>query len=203
MTTDTATASASPSPMPRHTGRRIFKWIVILVLLVLIVGGVVLYMNLNHIVKVTVEKQSASSLNVPTSLGGANVSLFGGSVNLNDFTVSSPAPFNAQMMALGGIDVQTKFNELRADPVRISSININSPKLVIEMHGTDFNIKKFIDSLPAGEDKPTPEGEKPLKLVIGKLNLTGAQVIFRPDLQALAAIPGVGQNLGGLKNEYT
>jgi len=30
----------------------------------------------------------------------------------------------------------------------------------------------------------------------------GAQVVFRPDVQALSAVPGIGQNLSGLKQEY-
>src|SRR5207244_12086242 len=72
----------------------------------------------------------------------------------------------------------------------------------IEMQGTAFNIKKFVDSLPAGEDKPAADGKPPMKLVIGDLKVTGAQVILKPDLAALSALPGVGQNLGGLKQEY-
>jgi hypothetical protein len=74
--------------------------------------------------------------------------------------------------------------------------------MVIEMQGMNFNIKKFIDSLPAGEETKTPEGKEPLKLIINDLKVNGAQVIFRPDLQALSAVPGIGQNLGGLKQEY-
>src|SRR5262249_23052874 len=38
--------------------------------------------------------------------------------------------------------------------------------------------------------------------IINDLKVQGAQVIFRPDLTALSSIPGLGKNLGGLKQEY-
>ena len=181
---------------------RIVGRIVLVLVLVILVALLVLYLNLNSIVRRTVQTQSSNSLNVPTQLGAANVSLFGGAVKLRDFQVGSPQGFKApQMMSLGGVDVGVKLSELRSDPVRVNQIEIKDPKMIIEMQGTNFNIKKFVDGLPAGEDKPA-EGKPPLKLVINDLKVNGAQVIFRPDLQAISALPGLGQNLGGLKQEY-
>ena len=104
-------------------------------------------------------------------------------------------------MSLGGIDVDVKVNELRQDPLRVRQITIRDPKLVIEMKGTEFNIKKFVDQLPAGEDKPV-EGQEPLKLIINDLQVQGAQVIFRPDVAMLSSLPGIGEQLKGMKQEY-
>ena len=182
---------------------RILKWVVLVVLLLLIVGGVVLYINLNSIVRSTVEKQSASSLGVSTELESASVSLFGGAVSLNNFQVAQPEGFGeSKMMSLGGVDVDVKINELRQDPLRVKQITVRDPKLVIEMRGKDFNIKKFIDQLPPGEDKPV-EGEEPMKLIISDLQVRGATVIFRPDLAAMSSLPGIGEQLKSLKQEYT
>jgi hypothetical protein len=139
--------------------------------------------------------------NVPTQLQSANVSLLSGAVSLRQFDVGSPEGFKAPaMMSLGGVSVDTSLGELRSDPIRVSSIDIKDPKLVIEMQGMNFNIKKFMDSLPAGEDKPTPEGGKPLKLIINDLKVNGAQVVFRPDAAALSALPGLDK--ANLKSEY-
>jgi hypothetical protein len=74
-------------------------------------------------------------------------------------------------------------------------IAIRNPKLVIEMKGRDFNIKKFIDQLPPGEDKPVEGETKPLKLIINDLQVRGAQVVFRPDVAARSALPGIGDQL--------
>ena len=207
MTTETTPPASAPVPAPEPKrsggGLRVLKWIVLLLIVVIVVGAVAVYVYLDSIVKSVVVKQSTNSLNQQTSLDAAHVSLFGGNVKLSNFQVSSPTGYKApQMMSLGGLDVKASLGELRSDPVKVSQITIKDPKLVIEMAGTKFNIKQFMDALPAGEDKPTPDGQKPLKLIINDLNVQGAQVIFRPDVAALSAVPGIGSNLGGLKQEY-
>src|SRR5688500_17960055 len=214
MTTDPTPSTPSPAPAPapanqpttpaeapRKLGGKL-KWVVLVILLLLIVGGVALHMNLNRIVRSTVEKQSANSLNVPTKLEAANVSLLGQSVSLKNFQVGQPQGFSgAEMMSLGGIDVDVKVNELRQDPLRVRQITVRDPKLVIEMKGKEFNIKKFIDQLPPGEDKPV-DNQEPMKLIINDLQVRGAQVVFRPDIQAMSSLPGIGEQLKGLKQEY-
>jgi uncharacterized protein involved in outer membrane biogenesis len=201
---DRSPAADQPATAPRKTGRKVLKWIVLIVLLVVVGGGIFLYLNLNEIIRSTVEKQSSNSLNVPTKLQGANLSLFGGEVGLKNFEVGSPQGFKSpNMMTLGGIDVGVKLGDLRNDPLRVNKIIINDPKLVIEMQGMSFNIKKFIDSLPAGESDPKPaDGSEPMKLIINDLKVQGAQVILRPDVAAMSSLPGVGDSLKGLKQEY-
>src|SRR5437588_584710 len=54
---------------------KIFKWIVIAVVLLLVIGVVVLYANLNHIVKRTVETQGSEQLKVPTTLDGVSLGM--------------------------------------------------------------------------------------------------------------------------------
>jgi hypothetical protein len=187
---------------PPRKKRGIFKWVLLVLLLIVLGGGAFLYINLNRIVRATVEKQSAASLNVPTTLGGANVSLFGGDVSLSDFTVGSPAGFDAdRMLSLGEVNVTSSISDLRSDPVRMETIEIVRPRMVIEMKGKEFNVKKFIDSLP--QDDPTPpEEEKPMKLIIDKLKVTGAEVVFRPDPSVLSAIPGLDVSKLNIKSEY-
>jgi hypothetical protein len=181
---------------------RIIKWVVLALVLLIVIGLIVLFVALNGIVKKAVVSQSSASLNVPTSLAAANVSLFGGKVSLKQFDVGSPQGFKSpQLMQLGGLDVGVKVSELRGQPLHINEITITDPKMVIEMSGTQFNIKKFIDSLPAGDAKPA-EASEPMKLIINDLKVSGATVIFRPDVQAISAMPGIGSSLSGLKSEY-
>ena len=199
MTTDNSTTANPPAEIPRKR-RHVFRWIVLGLLLVIIIAAGVVVMKLDGIVRSVVEKQSTASLNQQTTLKSAHVSLLGGKVSLNDLKITSPSGYQAPaMMSLGAIDVQASVGELRQDPIKVSSIAINNPEMVIEMQGTNFNIKKFIDSLPAGEEKPADASE-PLKLVISSLNVNGAKVIFRPDTAALSALPGLDK--AGLKSEY-
>ncbi|MGB7158629.1 MAG: hypothetical protein WBD40_11220 [Tepidisphaeraceae bacterium] len=189
-------AGASATPPPPRKKRGLLKWTLLSLLVIILGGGALLYINLNRIVRATVEKQSAASLNVPTTLGGANVSLFGGRVSLSDFTVGSPAGFNAErMLSLGEISVGTKLSELRNEPIRIQTIDVVRPRMTLEMQGTQFNVKKFIDALP-----PTDPSET-MKLVIDNLKVSGAEVVFKPDPSALASL-GIKPESLNLKPEY-
>src|SRR6187401_3010360 len=99
-------ATPPPAPAPK---KRVFLRIFIVLIVLLIVALIVVYMNINSIVRRTVEKESAASLNVPTKLDAANVSLFGGSVELKGFDIGSPQGFKEQqMMSLGSIAVGVK-----------------------------------------------------------------------------------------------
>lgn len=182
------------------------KWIVLGVLAVIVIAVVVVLMNLNSIVRTTVEKQSTNSLKVPTTLGGASLSILGGDVSLKNFDVGSPQGYKApHMLSLGGLDVNTSWSGLRSDPLKVDSIAIDKPKLVLEMSGTEFNIKRFIDNLPKADEPETPPaGEsKPLKLIIGNMKITGASVVLRPDAGAVASLPGIGEKLAAsIKPEY-
>jgi hypothetical protein len=201
-TTTTTPPIDTTTARPRKKSKGILKWTLLILLLLIVGGGALLYINLNRIVRATVEKQSAASLNVPTKLGGANLNLFGGDVSLSDFTIGSPAGFNAdRMLSLGEVNVQSSISGLRGDPVQIETLDVVRPRMVIEMKGRDFNIKKFVDALPQGDTKPADE-EKPLKLAIGKLTVTGAEVVFRPDASVLSSIPGLKADSIKLKDEY-
>jgi hypothetical protein len=194
----------SPPRRKKHRVLRIITWTIVVIIIVIVIGLVALYVNLNSIVRSTVQKQSQAQLNVPTSLQSANVNIFGGDVALKGFDVGSPQGFQApQMMSLGAVNVGVNLGQLRQDPMRVDQITITNPKMVIEMQGSKFNVKQFIDNLPAGEPTTTPEQKKPLKLIINDLKVQGAQVVFKPDLQALSSLPGIGQNLSDVKQQYT
>lgn len=193
------TTAAHPSETPKKK-RGIFKWVLLVLVLLIVAGLVVLYLNLNGIIHRTVESESTASLNVPTDLGGVNLGLFGGTLSMHDFVVSSPEGFSApQMLSLGNLDVAVSYGDLRDDPVKVQSIRIDAPKLVIEQSGGKFNFQALMNTQSA--PPPNEEGE-PLKLVIEQLAITNAEVVLRPGIPGLAEeitvpIPAVEiQNIG-------
>src|SRR3954470_11207178 len=109
-----ATAPATPPPEPRRKRGvvgRIIKWTFLLVLMLVVGVGVILWVNLNRIVKHTVETQASAQLQLKTELDSAALSVFGGSVNLNDLRIASPQGFQApQMFRLTNADVNVKLN---------------------------------------------------------------------------------------------
>src|SRR5262245_45144276 len=123
MTTDpTGVPSAgSPSPDPPPRKRGYVKWIAIAVFTVIVCVLAIIWFNLNGIVKRTIETQATNSLDLKTTLAGATVSIFGGSVHLFDLAIASPEGYSApHMLALGGAGVKVQLGELRQDPVHIS-----------------------------------------------------------------------------------
>src|SRR5215218_10672975 len=78
VTPATTTGAGDDPGRPRRRGGlgRVLKWAFLLILLLLIGGGIFLWLNLNRIVKHTVETQSTAQLNLKTELDGAAVSLF-------------------------------------------------------------------------------------------------------------------------------
>jgi uncharacterized protein involved in outer membrane biogenesis len=160
---------------------KLVKRIILGLLLVLIIAGLAVYFNLNRIVKRTVETQASSSLNLTTTLDSARLSLFGGSLSLDDLKIVSPQGYAApHMMTLDGGDVDVSYGELRQDPVRIAELTLDQPTVVIEQAGGKFNFQTLMDLIP----QPPPD-QKPIKVVIGKLRVQNATVVLRPGLPGL------------------
>jgi hypothetical protein len=161
---------------------KMLKISLLVAMLLIIVGAVTFFWRLNAIVRSTLESQAAQQLNVTTTLGSANVNVFGGTVGLHDFAVGSPRGFAApHMLSVGGADVTVQYGQLRRDPVRIQSISIDQPTLVLEQQNMKFNIKALIDGLP-----PTPPSDsEALKLIIDRLQVAGPLVVLRPNLPGL------------------
>jgi len=170
------------------------KWIVLAAVMLAAVAAVVVITNINGIVRKTVETAGTESLNLPTTLGGASVSLLSGDVSLSELAVGSPKGFDApQMFTLGSISVDTSYDKLRGDPVRVNAIDIQNPRLVIEQKNLQTNIKAIYGQLdttpPTVEGPPPTEPVEVTRVIIDELRISGAQVVLRP-------------NLPGFKEEY-
>jgi len=171
---------------------KIVKWVVLVVVLLVIIGGVIVYLSLDSIIKSEVQTQATNSLNLKTTLGSASLSLFGGKLNLSNLDIGSPAGFAApHMFALNGVDVDVHYGQLRDDPIHIAGIRITNPQLVIEQANGKINVKSAMDQMPKTEEKPSTTGKreegKPIKLVIDDLTVSNTSVTIKP-----GNLPGLG-----------
>jgi len=164
--------------------KKTIKWIILSIVLLLVVVVGIVWFYLNSIVRHTVETQATASLNLPTTLGGANVSLLGGSFGLNDLQIASPPGFSAdRMFTLSGVKVGVKYSDLKQKPIKIATINIDKPRLVVEQQGGKFNFQALMDQ--QSKAPPAKDGE-PIRMIINEVNVTGAQVVIRPGIPGLA-----------------
>jgi hypothetical protein len=171
----------APAPAPRRwSPRRLLAWATLTIVLLALVIGTVVYLNLNRILKQTIEQQSKRSLNLDTAVNSAHLSLTGGKLTVDDYRIASPPGFSAEpLLVLQRMDVSVgSYGELRHKPVRLSNVEFHRPRLLIELAGGSLNIKKLVDNLP-------PPPQDPLRLVIGRVVIRDATVILRPGLPGL------------------
>ena len=94
--------------------------IALALVLLLVIGVAVLYFYRNSLIRSAVESQANSSLGVKTTLGSANLGLFGGTLSLGDLKIGSPAGYKAdQMFTLNELGLGVNYGELRKQPVGI------------------------------------------------------------------------------------
>lgn len=164
---------------------KIFRRIILAVVLLVVVALLIVYFNLNRIVKRTVQTEATASLNLNTTLNSARLSLFGGKLNLNELQIASPPGFSApHMFELGDTDLAVKYGELRKNPVHVDSITLDKPKLVIEQSNGTLNFKKAMDMMPPGGSSSEKDSTK---LIIDNLKVQDAQVVIHPNLPGVPA----------------
>jgi hypothetical protein len=162
--------------------RRIVLGIVVLVLLVI----VIVWVSLDSIVRSVVQNQATASLGVTTTLSSANLSIFGGKVNLTDLEVASPPSFTSpKIFTLDGIGVGVAYSQLSGSPIHISQIVIDHPTLVVEQSGLKLNLQALMDQMPQSPQTSSGTPAQPMKLIIDDLELNNAQVTFMPGIPGL------------------
>jgi len=161
------------------------KWIVACLAGLLVLAGVIVFLNLGWIIRRTVESQASASLAVPTTVSSASVSIFGGKLRLDHIAVSSPPGYSSpRILTLGGASVAVDYGDLRKEPIAIERITLNRPTLVIEQKDGRFNFKSLMDLQPK-----QAESASPMRLIVRELNVNDSTVLLRP------GIPGLPQEL--------
>src|SRR5215213_4444049 len=152
---------------------RLFRRIALAVVALIIIALVVVYFNLNRIVKHQIELQSTNSLNLETKLASARLAIFGGNFSMNDLQIASPEGFSAaRMLQLDQGAVEVSYGQLRQDPIHIKSLTLRKPIIAVEQANGKFNFQAVQDSLP----KSDPNA-KPVNVIIDHLKIEDAQVV--------------------------
>jgi len=159
---------------------KILKWSILIIVLLVVVGIGILYFNLNRIVRSQVQSQTQSTLKVDTSLKDASVSLFGGSLDLNQLQIGAPTGYHAQMFTLGKASVQVSYGQLRSDPVHVKNISLVQPRMTLEQANGKFNFQAVADNLPKTE--PAPADKQQVRIIVDQLTIQDPVVVVRPGL---------------------
>lgn len=159
--------------------KHVIKRSILGVLVVLIIAAVVLVFCLDGIIRRTVQSQATTSLKLQTTLDKASISLVGGHVSLAGLSIGSPEGFAApEMFALKEVAVTVSYSQLTGQPIHISQIVVDGPRLVVEQKNGQLNVKAAMDAMPKGESST-------MRLIIDDLQVKDTTVVFRPGLPLL------------------
>jgi len=94
------------------------------------------------------------------------------------------------MLSLGELGVGVSYSELRGDPVKVQSITIDRPKMLLEHSNGKFNIKAMADNLPqtSSPSEPNTQSGEKLKVMINQISVKDPVVVLRPGLPGLKDI---------------
>lgn len=136
--------------------KRLILAAVVLVVL-LAVGAFAALYYINDLVKLGVEKGGTVALGTKTTLGSADVSVFGGRAGINDLAVANPPGFKApEFMSLGKGLVAVSLSSLRQDVVEIPTLELDVIRVTLERKDGKTNYKVILDNLaklPSGSSK--------------------------------------------------
>lgn len=202
--------------------------IAVVVLIVVVgAGGWFLFANLDHIVKVTIEKYASAATQTKVTLDGVTLQLTSGNGTLSGLSVGNPAGFSAaKAFYLGSIGVKLDTSTIKGTgPIVISSMDIEKPQVTYELlnSGTSNlqtiqkNTQAYANSFqgkktsartsPAATSTADPDKAQPgRKLIIRDLVIRNGNVAISQELlkgQNLSTglpeihMTNIGQSSGG------
>lgn len=159
-------------------------------LFILVVASVVfIFLNLNPLIKRSVETVGPMVLDVPVTLEKSDLSLLG-SGELTQLTIGNPEGFKSKhLFNLGAVKLSVDILSLTGDTIHIKEVIVDSAHMIYEGNFTKSNISTLLKNLegePATDETPVPDTkeEKPAetenktekKLIIDHLLIKGTKV---------------------------
>ena len=168
--------------------KKILKFVVLPIIIVLVIACIVLYLTGGAILKTAVEKGAAKALGVGVTVDDIDLSILKGAVGIDGLTVQNPPGYaHENLLVLSQGRVTTSIGSLLSDTVRIKELKLDGLNLVIEQKALSNNLHQVISSIPA-QDKQTEPEKGAKKLHIDNLELTNIKVNVK-----LLPLPGTGK----------
>lgn len=162
--------------------KRVVGSIFVIILVLIVAVAVLVHLFGDRALKVGIEAGATKALNVGVTVGDVSLSIFGGTLSLENLVISNPPGYqHPNLLELGKADIAVNIRSLMSDTVHIESIKFDGITLVIEQKDLirTNNLQEILKSLPSDDDEAEPVGddEKPSKkLVIDELDVTNVSV---------------------------
>lgn len=158
----------------------------VIALVILIVLGVVAVSLLaDNAVKMAVETAGSKALDVPVNVEKADLSILGGTLDLQDVKVANPPGYQQEtLLDLSQGDIHIDAKSLLSKTVIIKDIKLDGMNVHLEQKGLENNLREVIRKLQSDQD---PSGKK---LQIDSLEISHIVVTVK-----LLPIPGRSDTL--------
>ncbi|HZF02142.1 MAG TPA: AsmA family protein [Methylomirabilota bacterium] len=164
--------------------KKIFFSVIIVLILLVIVAGVVVGLNLDRIVKKSVEIYGPQIVKVPIGLDAVHIALLTGSARIEGLVVGNPEGYKTpHAMTVGKISVGVNPASLLSDKIVVRSIKVESPEITFEGGFGGNNLTAIKNNVSGTAQKGGPvvtnsvgQPKPAKKLEVDEFVITGAKV---------------------------
>jgi hypothetical protein len=163
---------------------------VVALLVILLVAA---YFSIDGIIRSRVESTTTAATGQTTTLAGANLGIFSGTLVLNGLAVSNPpefGPSNFLELKDGNIGVQV--GSLLSDTLQVPTITLDGLHITLAQSGLTNNLQEVLQQVQAARAQAAGGGTAPAaagrKLEIGRITLHDTVITLR--MQGLPGVSG-------------
>lgn len=160
-----------------------------LIVLVLIAGGIFLYLNFGDLSKKAVEKVASEALNVPVKISKLDLSLKEKSVTVSGIRIANPKGYSKPYaVQVGAVSVALAEVPENFELIKFKSINVRDTIVNLEVTEQTTNLSQLKDGMAK---KPASAKPSNTKVIVDKFNIN--QSTLNP------AVTLIGGDLGTVK----
>lgn len=147
-------------------------------LVVIIVAVVVVFLNLDRLVKQGVETVGPKITKTDVRLSGVSLSPFSGNGKLKGLFIGNPQGFKTpSAIEVGEMEVQVNLGSLKSDKIVVEKVVIQAPVITFEGTLSGSNLKKIMDNVEAMAGSSEDTGTSKT-IQIKDLTITGGKINF-------------------------
>jgi len=153
------------------------KFIVVVLVLALIVGGGIWYFvsyRLDSMIETRIEQAGSRSFGSRVSVGAVKTNIRDGSLEISEITVANPPGYrNPTAFSLNNIEAAVDYGSRD-----IKRLVIDRPEIVIEELGGKTNFEQMLAELESMESEPDGAGSAEPEIVIRHFRMNGSRAAF-------------------------
>lgn len=175
-------------------------------LIIVVVGAVMLWSNLDGVVRVGTERALSYVLKVDVTVDGADVDARAGTIALKGINIPNPEGYKTpHAMNFGEVFVEADIASFRTNEPTIRLIRVSEPDIIYDRKVNTSNIDDLLANASSAEEEEAAPEEARKQLVIEKVLVEGSTIQvglpFTEGRTMKANVPNIEINDIGKKND--